>query len=142
MEGASPGACLAVLVHTHKDKVMGIRGRACGGFWFWRLVRWFSRAVLIGITVTYALIGRWFVIDPAGAAPSAVTPASDAVATEMPAGIGGFPFGCAVILVGCILSARRHVRGSPSARRLSPLFSPTGSTAFWRTVPSLSRVGC
>jgi hypothetical protein len=80
-------------------------------------VPWFSRSVLIGITVTYALVGRWLAIDHAGVARPAVTLAF-AAATEMPAGIGASLLGCALILVGCILAARRHLAGLTVAATL------------------------
>jgi hypothetical protein len=79
---------------------------------FWRLVPWLSRFVLLAATFVFAMIGRKFILDPAGsAADSGLLLGSALAVTDMRASFGAFPLGCALVALACLISERRRLTG-------------------------------
>jgi hypothetical protein len=77
-----------------------------------RLIPWFSRLVLLAVTVLFALIGGKFIADPVGAAAASDMSLDTRLAvTNMRASFGAFPLGVAVVSFACLISGRRHRTG-------------------------------
>jgi hypothetical protein len=71
---------------------------------FLRLVPWFSRLVLLAVTVLLGLISSKFIIDPVGAAAASdMTLGSQLAITNMRASFGAFPLGCAAVAFACLV---------------------------------------
>jgi hypothetical protein len=78
----------------------------------WRVVPWLSRFVLFAATVIFSLIAVKYLADPVGtAAAFKISLGSAAAVTNMRVGFGAFPLGFALITLGCLVSARRHLTG-------------------------------
>jgi len=78
----------------------------------WWFVSWLSRIVLFAATAIFSLIAVKYLADPVGtAAAFKISLGSAAAVTNMRVGFGALPLGFALITVGCLVSARRHVTG-------------------------------
>jgi hypothetical protein len=78
----------------------------------WRFVPWLNRLVLLAPTVVFSLIAVKYLADPVGtAAAFKISLGSAAAVTNMRVGFGAFPLGFALILMSCLVSARRHLMG-------------------------------
>ena len=78
----------------------------------WRFVPWLSRFVLFAAAVIFSLIAVKYLADPVGtAAAFKISLGSTAAVTNMRVGFGAFPLGFALVTLGCLVSARRHLTG-------------------------------
>ena len=78
----------------------------------WRVVPWLSRFVLLAATIIFSLIAVKYLTNPvATAAAFKISLGSPAAVTNMRVGFGAFPLGFALITLGCLVSARRHLAG-------------------------------
>jgi hypothetical protein len=78
----------------------------------WSGVIWFNRLVLAGAAFVMLMIGLRNLRDPIGATlPLDIALRSPSAVTIARVGLGGFPLGFAVALVGCLIADRRLLTG-------------------------------
>ena len=71
-----------------------------------RIIPWISRAVLFAALTVLALISRKFIGHPVdAAAASDMTLGSPLAITNMRAGFGAFPLGCALFVLVCLVTS-------------------------------------
>jgi hypothetical protein len=76
--------------------------------YFWKVVPWLSRLIILAVAGLFMMISLKFVLDPLhAAANSGITIQPGVGYTNTRAGFGGFPLGFAAILVFCLFSSRR-----------------------------------
>ena len=79
---------------------------------FWKAAPWISRVILLLSTAVFIMISIQPVADPvATAAAQGIAFTSALGATVFRVSFGGFPLGCAVFLVYCLISSRRTLTG-------------------------------
>ena len=79
---------------------------------FWRFTPWFSRIILLIVTIIFTLISMKYIIDPVHTAvASGISGGSALAITTIRVGFGGFPLGSAIVILFCLAATRRLLMG-------------------------------
>lgn len=79
---------------------------------FWKISPWLVRLVLLPPTLIFALIASRYLLNPVQAASEVgITFASPLGMTIARVGFAGFPLGCSIFTLSCLLSTRRLLTG-------------------------------
>jgi hypothetical protein len=79
---------------------------------FWTFSHWISRIILLFPTAIFFLISLRTISDPAGSVgEQGITLSSPLGYTILRVGFGAFPLGFAIIVLACLISARRALIG-------------------------------
>jgi hypothetical protein len=79
---------------------------------FWKSAHWLTRLILLPPTLILTLIAFRHIAHPvAAAAAQGITLPTALGVTIARVGLGGFPLGCAIFMVTCLVSTRRLLTG-------------------------------
>jgi len=79
---------------------------------FWRFAPWLTRLLLLATTALFTLISLRYLVDPVGkAAADEITLGTVMAISRLRVAFGAFPLAFAVILLGCLVSTKRHLTG-------------------------------
>lgn len=78
----------------------------------WRFAPWMARALLLAVALLFTLIGLRYLTDPVGnAAADGIALGSVEAISRLRVAFGAFPLGFAAVLLGCLVSKERLLRG-------------------------------
>jgi hypothetical protein len=79
---------------------------------FWKISPWLVRLILLPPTVIFALIASRYLLNPIQAASAVgIAFTSPLGITIARVGFAGFPLGCSIFTLSCLLSTRRLLTG-------------------------------
>jgi hypothetical protein len=79
---------------------------------FWKAAPWISKVILLLSTAIFIMISAQPIVHPAAtAAAQGIAFTSSLGVTVFRVSFGGFPLGCAVFLMYCVISSRRTLTG-------------------------------